>query len=90
MPVTSIRLQDDLEELLDQAASRQHRSKNWLINQAIREYLARDRLEQQRWQETVAALKSASEGRLVAADQVHAWLESWGKDAELPPPKHED
>ena len=87
MPVTSVRLQEDLEKLLEQAAIQQHRSKNWLINQAIREYLAQDQLVQQRWQETVTALKSASEGKLVEADRVHAWLESWGTDTELPPPR---
>jgi predicted transcriptional regulator len=87
MPVTSIRLQEDLDELLDQAASRLHRSKNWVINQALREYLERNKDEQGRWQETVEALKSASEGKLVGADKVHEWLDSWGKDDELPPPK---
>ena len=87
MSVTSIRLQEDLEKLLEQASNRLHRSKNWMINQALREYLERDRREQQRWRETVAALKSASEGKLVGAERVHAWLESWGKDDELAPPK---
>lgn len=87
MSVTSIRLQEDIEKLLDSAANRLHRSKNWLVNQALREYLERDMNEQQRWQETVVALKSASAGRLVDADRVHAWLESWGRDDELPPPK---
>lgn len=87
MGVTSIRIQEDLEKLLDQAASRLHRSKNWLINQALREYLERDSLEQQRWQETLQALESASAGKLISADKVHAWLESWGKDDELPPPR---
>lgn len=87
MSVTSIRLQEDLEKLLEEASSRLHRSKNWMINQALREYLERDRREQQRWRETVAALKSASEGKLVGAERVHAWLESWGKDDELAPPK---
>lgn len=87
MSVTSIRIQKDIEKLLDNAAYRLHRSKNWLINQALREYLERDMNEQQRWQETVKALKSASAGKLVDADRVHAWLESWGKDGELPPPK---
>ncbi len=87
MTVTSIRLQEDLENLLEKASTRLHRSKNWLINQALREYLERDRLEQQRWQETMDALKSASTGKVVSSDEVHAWLASWGKDNELPPPK---
>lgn len=87
MTVTSIRLQEDLEALLEKTANRLHRSKNWLINQALREYLERDQSEQQRWQETVEALKSASTGKVVSSDKVHAWLESWGKEDELPPPK---
>ena len=87
MSVTSIRLQEDLEKLLVDATNRLHRSKNWVINQAVREYLERDINEKQRWGETVSALKSASEGKLVGADKVHAWLESWGRDDELPPPK---
>jgi len=87
MTITSIRLQKDLEKLLDTTASRLRRSKNWLINQSLREYLERNVNEQQHWQETVKALKSASAGKLVGADKVHAWLESWGKDDELHPPK---
>ncbi|HEC15450.1 MAG TPA: ribbon-helix-helix protein, CopG family [Sedimenticola sp.] len=87
MSVTSIRLQPDLEEPLKTAAERRHRSKNWLVNQAVREFLQRDALEQQRWQETLEALESARQGKVVDSEAVHAWLESWGKDDELPPPK---
>lgn len=51
------------------------------------EYLEQNVSEQQQWQETVEVLKSASERKLVSADRVHAWLERWGKNDELPPPK---
>ena len=87
MSVTSIRLQDDLEKSLSDAANKLHRSKNWIINQAIREYLERNTNEQQRWQQTVAALKSASDGKLVGSEKVNEWLQSWGTENELPPPK---
>ncbi|MET0049727.1 MAG: ribbon-helix-helix protein, CopG family [Candidatus Thiodiazotropha sp.] len=87
MTVTSIRLQADLEEPLKAAADRQRRSKNWLVNQAVREYLQRDALEQQRWQETEVALESARNGRVVAGDAVHEWLDSWGDETEKAPPK---
>ncbi len=87
MSITSVRLQKELEEMLDEAASRTQRSKNWLINQAVKEYLERNSREQECWQETLKALKSASEGKLIDADQVHEWLDSWGKDDELSPPK---
>ena len=87
MPVTSIRLQKDLEEPLQTAAERLQRSKNWLVNQAVREYLEKDALAQQRWQETLEALESARQGKVVEGGAVHRWLESWGDEVEESPPK---
>lgn len=84
MTVTIIRLQKDMEESLEEAASRLQRSKNRLINQAVRAYIQRDELARKRWGE---ALKLVSNGETIPADKVHAWLESWGSDEELPPPK---
>jgi len=87
MAVTSIRLQPDIEKHLEDAIKRSKRSKNWLINQAIREFLEREALERQRWQETLEALDSANQGRVIDGDTVHQWLQSWGTDDELPPPR---
>lgn len=87
MAVTSIRLQQDIEEHLEDAAKRLQRSKNWLINQAIKEYLEREAQALQRWQETLEAMDSASQGRVIDADTVHRWLQSWGTDDEQPPPR---
>ena len=55
MSVTSIRLQPEVESGLEAMSGKLHRSKNWLINQAIREFVARQELEQTRWTETLAA-----------------------------------
>ncbi|MFQ5739882.1 MAG: CopG family ribbon-helix-helix protein [Acidobacteriota bacterium] len=87
MAVTSIRLQSDLEQPLIRIASKLKRSKNWVLNQALREYLARCQLEEKRWQETLVALESVKEGRVVEGEAVEAWLQSWGKENELSPPK---
>jgi len=87
MAVTSIRLQPDVEKHLKDAVKRLSRSKNWLINQAIKEFLEREVLERQRWQETLEALDSANQGKVIDGDTVHQWLQSWGTDDELPPPK---
>ena len=87
MAVTSVRLQADIEKHLQDAAKRLKRSKNWLINLAIREFLEREVLERQRWQETLEALDSANQGRVIDGDTVHHWLQSWGTDDEQPPPK---
>lgn len=87
MAVTSIRLQPELERPLREIASKLKRSKNWVLNQALREYVARNELEEKRWQETLEALESVQEGRVVDGDAVHGWLASWGTDDELSPPK---
>jgi len=37
---------------------------------------------------TLLTVKSDPEGKAVSGEAVHAWLASWGKNGELPPPKH--
>lgn len=86
MGITSIRLQPDLEQSLAATAEELNRSKNWIINEALREYLAGQTLEAKRWQETLEALDSIRAGKVVDSADVHKWLESWGKESEAAPP----
>lgn len=87
MGVTTVRLPPETEQQLDALAQKLDRSKGWLINQALKEYVERQRLEQVRWREALEAIEAASQGRVIAADQVHDWLKSWGTKDELPPPE---
>ena len=87
MSVTTVRLQPEVESGLEAMADKLHRSKNWLVNQAIREFVARQEQEQARWCETLTAMGSVAQGTVVSGQSVHAWLESWGSPNELPPPK---
>lgn len=87
MSVTTVRLQPEVETGLELMADKLHRSKNWLINQAIREFVARQELEQSRWNETLAAMESVAQGKVVAGQAVHSWLASWGSVDELRPPQ---
>ena len=87
MSVTTVRLQPEVESGLEAMADKLHRSKNWLVNQAIREFVARQEQEQARWSETLTAMGSVAQGMVVSGQAVHAWLESWGSPNELPPPK---
>jgi predicted transcriptional regulator len=87
MGVTTVRLQPDLEESLEAVAAKLQRSKSWLINQALREYIAREQEESARWQETLTALESVRAGRVVDAEGVHDWLRSWGTPKESGGPK---
>ncbi|MBV1915025.1 MAG: ribbon-helix-helix protein, CopG family [Pseudomonadales bacterium] len=86
MGVTSVRLQPEIEDPLKDLSKRLDRSKSYLINQAVKEFLARNSLEEQRWIETLDALNSVKSGKLVEEKQVNDWLESWGTDNELEPP----
>jgi predicted transcriptional regulator len=87
MGVTTVRLQPELEESLEAVAAKLQRSKSWLINEALREYLAREQEEAARWADTLAALESVRAGRVVEAEGVHDWLRSWGTSKEVRAPK---
>lgn len=87
MSVTTVRLQPEVEEGLEAMAGKLHRTKSWLINQALREFLARQEQEQARWQETLQAMESVAQGKVASGAAVHAWLRSWGSTDELAPPK---
>ena len=87
MAVTSIRLQPEIEDPLEKLATKLDRSKNYLINQAIKEFLERKNTEERRWSETLEAIDSVKSGKLVNEEEVNKWLDSWGADDELNPPK---
>ncbi len=87
MGVTSIRLQPEIENPLEQLATKLDRSKNYLINQAIKEFIARRALDEARWDETLEALDSVKSNKIIDEQNVNEWLESWGSKNELNPPK---
>ncbi len=87
MGVTSIRLSEDLEVPLEQLARKLDRSKNYLVNQAIKEFVLRQSMEELRWSDTVEALESVKAGRLVESKEVSDWLKSWGSDVPKSPPE---
>ncbi len=86
MGVTSVRLQPEIENPLENLSKKLDRSKNYLINQAIKEFLARKSLEEQRWDETLKAIDSVKSGKFIAEKDVNGWLESWGTENEIEPP----
>ncbi len=86
MGVTSVRLQPDIENPLEELSKKLDRSKNYLINQAVKEFITRNSLEEQRWVETLEAIDSVKSGKLIEEKEVNDWLESWGTKNELEPP----
>lgn len=87
MPVTTVRLQPDVEASLEVMAEKLHRTKSWLINQALREFIDNQATAQARWLETVKAMVCVARGEVVPGEDVHDWLRSWGSSNELQPPK---
>ena len=62
------------------------KSKNHQINQAVKGYIESRKMENIRWAETLPTLKSVQEGKLISAEKVVSWMESWGTGKELPKP----
>ncbi|MFT5351081.1 MAG: putative transcriptional regulator [Gammaproteobacteria bacterium] len=86
MGVTSIRLNTEVEAPLEELAQKLDRSKNYIINQAIKEFVTRQSMEDARWRDTLMALASVKSGKVVDEKEVTAWLASWGhKDEKTPP-----
>jgi predicted transcriptional regulator len=86
MSVSSIRLQKDLEQPLTELCKKLERSRNWLVNQAIREFIENQALQDERWAQTVEALNSVERGEVVPGEEVRAWLKTWGRDDEIDRP----
>ncbi|MDB4582833.1 ribbon-helix-helix protein, CopG family [Draconibacterium sp.] len=86
MGVTSIRLNSEVEAPLENLAQKLDRSKNYLINQAIKEFVARHAMDDARWEDTLSALASIKEGKAIDESEVVAWLKSWGTKEETTVP----
>jgi predicted transcriptional regulator len=87
MAVTSVRFSPEIEQKLETVAERARRTKSWLINEAVKDYLERLGEDERRWAETVEALASVRAGRIVDGDAMIEWIASWGRRAEKKPPR---
>jgi len=83
MPV-SVRLQPALNDQVAAIAVALDRPKSWVIEQAVKDYVA---LEEWRLAAIDEGLRAADEGRVARHEDVVAWIRSWGQPGELAPPK---
>ena len=85
LPV-SVRLAPELNKQVTDIAHALDRPKSWVIEQAIKDFVA-----VQAWH--LAAIeegvRDADAGRVVSHDDVAAWVRSWGQPDELPMPECE-
>lgn len=87
MSMTSVRMPDELMARLEQAAADLQRSKGWIINHAVQEFVEREELRQRRLAASRQALAEAEAGEVVDGESVMDWLKSWGSENEQAPPK---
>ena len=80
----SVRLEQALNDKVTAIAAALDRPRSWVIEQAVWDFVA-----VQDWQLAAidAGLGVADTGRVVAHDDVVAWVGSWGRTDELPMPK---
>ena len=80
----SIRLDRQLNERVATIAAALDRPKSWVIEQAVQDFVAL-----QEWQLAAIdeGIRAADAGRLVAHEDVAAWVRSWGRADELPTPQ---
>lgn len=87
MGVTSVRLNDELQERLATLSERMRRPRGWIINEALEQFVEQEELQEERYQQSLEALRAAESGDVVEGDEMVAWIKSWGTENELPPPR---
>ena len=80
----TVHLPTEIEARLDRLARTTSVSKSRLAADAIVAYLDEQEHRLERIREGLADAKA---GRVVSHEEVARWLESWGTEDELPPPK---
>ncbi len=86
MPMTSVRMSDQLMTELESIAVKLDRSKGWIIKDAISQYAARIQREETILNDTRQALSEIESGEFVDGEEVLDWIESWGsKDVKSAP-----
>jgi predicted transcriptional regulator len=80
----SVRLDAALNDEVTAIASALDRPKSWVIEQAVRDFVAI-----QQWQMAAIdeGIRAADAGRAVGHADVAAWVRSWGQTDELPMPE---
>jgi len=85
---TSIKIDDELKSRVQHLAERQHRSAHWIMREAITQYVEREEARESFRQEAMASWAEYQEtGLHLTADEVNAWLRTWGTGADVEPPE---
>jgi predicted transcriptional regulator len=84
---TSLKLDSDLKQRVQQLASARRRSAHWIMREAVEQYVGREEKREQFRQDALAAWNGyQATGLHATAEEADAWLAKLeaGEDAETP------
>lgn len=85
---TSIKLDEELKGRIHTLAQARRRSAHWIMREAISQYVEREEKRESFRQDTLKAWDDyQATGLHATAEEVDAWLESWGSDNEQSAPE---
>lgn len=83
----AIKINEDIKARVKRLAEARHRTSHWMMREAITLYVEREERREAFRQDTLTAWEEyRTTGLHATAEEVSAWLESWGTDNELPAP----
>jgi predicted transcriptional regulator len=87
---TSLKLDSDVKERLNKIAGDKRRSANWLMGEAIREFVNREEALAEFDRQTIAAIEEYDRtGKAVSEEAADAWFARLAAGEDVPPPEPE-
>jgi len=85
---TSVKLDDELRGRVQNLAALRQRSPHWVMREAIKQYVEREEARESFKAEALASWADYREtGQHLTGDEVRAWLDTWGTEAETELPE---
>jgi predicted transcriptional regulator len=85
---TAIRLTTAEQTQIDHLAAAKQRKPQWIMKEALRQYLEREAAAEKLRKETLASWDEyVQTGMHVSEEEMNSWLDTWGDDDEAEPPK---
>ncbi len=85
---TSLKIDEELKTRVQHLAQLRQRSAHWIMHEAIQQYVEREEARESFKQEALASWTAYQDtGRHLTAQEVRAWLNTWGTEAAVELPK---
>ena len=84
----SIKIDDELKNRVRDLANARKRSANWIMKEAIQQYVDREEARESFQQEATASwIEFQETGLHITGQEASAWLRTWGTDEETEMPE---